>query len=309
MSELKLTNFKLPFWKTLRIYLSIAFGISLYVVAWTIFLIPNHIVGGGVVGLASVIYIVTGTAIPVAASNLVINAILFCFGLYFLGKKFAVSNIYGILVTSFWFFFFQQLLAIQDIPALIKLGNAVKGGLDPAVCAIIGGVMSGIGIGIVLSNGGNSGGSDVVALILNKFYNVSLGSVIMVADALVIFSSIIIPGNDITEIVYGFLVLLAYTFTIDYVVDGRKQTYKILIFSKKNEELAEIIGNKIKRGVTFLNATGWYSKQDTKILMVVVHRQEKVKLMHFVKRIDPEAFMTVEKTEGVFGKNFDAIKK
>ena len=137
MSELKLTNFKLPFWKTLRIYLSIAFGISLYVVAWTIFLIPNHIVGGGVVGLASVIYIVTGTAIPVAASNLVINAILFCFGLYFLGKKFAVSNIYGILVTSFWFFFFQQLLAIQDIPALIKLGNAVNGGLDPSVCAII----------------------------------------------------------------------------------------------------------------------------------------------------------------------------
>ena len=169
--------------------------------------------------------------------------------------------------------------------------------------------MSAIAIGIVLSNGGNSGGSDVVALILNKFYNVSLGSVIMVADALVIFSSIIIPGNDITEIVYGFLVLLAYTFTIDYVVDGRKQTYKILIFSKKNEELAEIIGNKIKRGVTFLNATGWYSKQDTKILMVVVHRQEKVKLMHFVKSIDPEAFMTVEKTEGVFGKNFDAIKK
>ena len=309
MSELKLANFKLPFWKTLRIYLSIAFGISLYAVAWTIFLIPNHIVGGGVVGLASVIYIISGETIPVAVSNLVINAVLFCFGLYFLGKKFAVSNIYGILVTSFWFFFFQQLLAIQDIPALIKLGNAVKGGLDPAVCAIIGGVMSGIGIGIVLSNGGNSGGSDVVALILNKFYNVSLGSVIMVADALVIVSSIIIPGNDITEIVYGFLVLLAYTFTIDYVIDGRKQTYKILIFSKKNEELAEIIGNKIKRGVTFLNATGWYSKQDMKILMVVVHRQEKVQLMHFVKSIDPEAFMTVEKTEGVFGKNFDAIKK
>ena len=102
MSELKLANFKLPFWKTLRIYLSIAFGISLYAVAWTIFLIPNHIVGGGVVGLASVIYIISGETIPVAVSNLVINAVLFCFGLYFLGKKFAVSNIYGILVTSFW---------------------------------------------------------------------------------------------------------------------------------------------------------------------------------------------------------------
>ena len=105
------------------------------------------------------------------------------------------------------------------------------------------------------------------------------------------------------------MVLFTYTFTLDYVIDGRKQTYKILIFSKKNDELAEIIGNKIKRGVTFLNGTGWYSKNDVKILMVVVHRTEKVQLMHFVKSIDPEAFMTVEKTEGVFGKNFDAIKK
>ncbi|MBO6117101.1 MAG: YitT family protein [Bacteroidales bacterium] len=296
---------KISVWKTLRIYLSIALGISLYVIAWTVFLIPNHIVGGGVVGLASVIYIITSEAIPVGVSNLAINAILFCFGLYFLGKKFAISNIFGILVTSFWFMLFQQWLAIQNIPELIKLSQT----LDPAVCSLIGGVMSGIGIGIVLSNGGNSGGSDVVALILNKFYNVSLGSVIMVADALVIFSSIIIPGNDITEIVYGFLVLASYTFTIDYIVDGRKQTYKILIFSKKNEELADIIGNKIHRGVTFLNASGWYSKQDVKILMVVVHRTEKVQLMHFVKAVDPEAFMTVEKTEGVFGKNFDTIKK
>ena len=296
---------KISVWKTLRIYLSIALGISLYVIAWTVFLIPNHIVGGGVVGLASVIYIITSEAIPVGVSNLAINTILFCFGLYFLGKKFAISNIFGILVTSFWFMLFQQWLAIQNIPELIKLSQT----LDPAVCSLIGGVMSGIGIGIVLSNGGNSGGSDVVALILNKFYNVSLGSVIMVADALVIFSSIIIPGNDITEIVYGFLVLASYTFTIDYIVDGRKQTYKILIFSKKNEELADIIGNKIHRGVTFLNASGWYSKQDVKILMVVVHRTEKVQLMHFVKAVDPEAFMTVEKTEGVFGKNFDTIKK
>jgi len=309
MTDIKISNIKIPFWKVFRTYFLIAIGISFYVVAWTIFLIPNHIVGGGVVGLSSIIYIITNESIPVGASNLVINALLFCLGIYFLGKKFAISNIFGILVTSSWFFFFQQFLAIQDIPELVKLGNAVKGGLDPAICSIIGGVLSGIGIGIVLSNGGNSGGSDVVALILNKYYNVSLGSVIMVADALVIFSSIIIPGNSITEIVYGFLVLLAYTFTIDYVVDGRKQTYKILIFSKKNDELAEIIGNNIKRGVTFINGTGWYTKKDIKILMVVVHRTEKVQLMHFVKTIDPDAFMTVEKTESVFGKNFDVIKK
>ncbi len=307
MTDLKLEKFKMTVWKTLWSYLSIAIGITLYVIAWTIFLIPNHIVGGGVVGVASIVYIITG--IPVGITNFVINAVLFCFGFYFLGKKFAINNIYGIVVTSLIFLLMQQILVIQDIPALVKLGNAAKGGLDPAICSILGGVVSGIGIGIVLSNGGNSGGSDVIALILNKYYNVSLGTVIMIVDAVVICSSIIIPGNDITEIIYGFLMLVTFTFSIDYIIDGRKQTYKILVFSKKNTEIADLIGNKIKRGVTFLKATGWYSKQDTDILMVVVHKSEKVQIMHYIKTIDPEAFMTVEKTEGVFGKNFDALKK
>lgn len=274
----------------------------MYVVAWTIFLIPNHIVGGGVVGLASVIYIITG--FPTGVSTFLINAILFCFGFYFLGKQFAVSNIFSIIITSIWFIFFQEILRIQDVPAIIELGK-----MEPFVCAVIGGVFSGIGIGILLSMGGNSGGSDVIALIFNKFYNVSLGSVIMVCDAVVIMSSILIPGNGIQQIVYGIIVLISYTFTIDYIIDGRKQTYKILIFSKKNDEIADVIGNKIKRGVTFLNATGWYTKQDTKVLMVVVHRNEKVKIMQQVKQLDPECFITVEKTFGVFGKNFETLKK
>lgn len=294
-------------WKTLGTYLLIAFGLSFYVVAWTIFLIPNHIIGGGVVGLASIIYIISG--IPVGISNFGINLILFVFGVYFLGKKFAVNNIYGIVMTSLLFLIVQQWIALQDIQALQDLALKVRGGLDPFVCALIGGVMSGIGIGIVLSNGGNSGGSDVIALILNKYYNVSLGTVIMVADACVIMGSICIPGNGVTQIVYGFIVLAAYTFTIDYVVDGKRQNYKILIFSQHPQELADVIGNQLKRGVTFLNATGWYTKKDQKVLMVVVHKSEKVRIMHYIKSLDPEAFMTVEKTESVFGKNFDQIKR
>lgn len=288
-------------WTMLRRYIMIALGIMMYVVCWITFLIPNHIVGGGVVGLSSVVYIITG--FPTGITNFIINAILFCFGFYFLGKHFAVSNIYGIVVTSIEFLLFQQVLKIQDIPAVIELGK-----LDPFVCALIGGVVSGIGIGIVFTNGGNSGGSDVIALIFNKFYNVSLGSVIMVVDAIVIISSILIPGNGIQQIVYGVIVLMSFTFTIDYVIDGRKQTYKILVFSKKNEEIADVIGNEIKRGATFLNGTGWYTKQDTKILMVVVHRNEKVKVMQLIKTLDLEAFMTIEKTEGVFGKNFEKFK-
>lgn len=296
-------------WKTLGVYLIMTVGLCLYVTSWTIFLIPNHIVGGGVVGLSSIVYLISNEAIPVGVTNFAINGILFCFGFYFLGKKFAINNIFGILMTSLLFLLVQQWIGLQNFPSLHKLALKNLGGLDPFVCALIGGVMSGIGVGIVLSNGGNSGGSDVIALILNKYYNVSLGNVIMVADALVIIGSISIPGNDITQIVYGFIVLVAYTFTIDYVVDGKRQTYKILIFSKKNEQIADIIGKKLKRGVTFVNGTGWYTKKDVKILMVVVHRRDKVQLMQFIKSLDPEAFMTVEKTESVFGLNFDKIKK
>ncbi|MCF0210252.1 MAG: YitT family protein [Bacteroidales bacterium] len=288
-------------WNILRRYILIALGIMMYAVAWIIFLIPNHIVGGGVVGLSSVVYIITG--FPTGVTNFIINAILFCLGFYFLGKQFAISNIYGIIVTSIIFVLLQEVLKIQDWPAVVELGK-----LEPFVCALIAGVMSGIGIGIVFANGGNSGGSDVLALIFNKFYNVSLGSVIMVVDAMVILSSILIPGNGIQEIVYGVIVLISFTYTIDYIIDGRKQTYKILVFSKKNDEIADIIGNEIKRGVTFLNGTGWYTKQDTKVLMVVCHRNEKVKLLRLIKNIDPQAFMTVEKTEGVFGQNFETFK-
>lgn len=289
-------------WEILRKYIIFALGISMYVISWVVFLIPNHIIGGGVTGLASVIYITTG--FPTGVANFMINLILFCFGFYFLGKQFAISNVYGIVVTSLWFILFQQVLKIQDIPAIIELGK-----MEPFICAVIGGVFSGIGIGILLSMGGNSGGSDVIALIFNKFYNVSLGNVIMVCDGIVILSSLLIPGNGIQQIVYGIIVLVTYTFTIDYIIDGRKQTYKILVFSKKNNEIADVIGNEIKRGVTFLNATGWYSKQESKVLMVVVHRREKVQIMQQIKQLDPEAFMTVEKTEGVFGKNFDSLKK
>ncbi|MCK9163504.1 MAG: YitT family protein [Bacteroidales bacterium] len=279
-------------------YSMIALGIFMYAFAWSVFLIPKSIVGGGVVGIASIIYIITG--FPVGISNFVINIILLLIGFKILGGKFGLNTVIGSLIASFSFLFLQQGIDIQHYFDLNKF--------DPFMSAVIGGAISGLGIGLCFAHGGNSGGSDVVALIYTKYRNVSPGSVIFVIDAIVIISSIIIPANSIESIIYGFIVMAVFTYSIDLVIEGNKQSYQILVFSQNNRTIADAIGKDIKRGVTLLNGEGWYSKQDQKVLVVIARKAEKVDILRVIKQIDPTAFISIGKTQGVFGKNFDDIK-
>ena len=279
-------------------YSMIALGIFMYAFAWSVFLIPKSIVGGGVVGIASIIYIITG--FPVGISNFVINIILLLIGFKILGGKFGLNTVIGSLIASFSFLFLQQGIDIQHYFDLNKF--------DPFMSAVIGGAISGLGIGLCFAHGGNSGGSDVVALIYTKYRNVSPGSVIFVIDAIVIISSIIIPANSIESIIYGFIVMAVFTYSIDLVIEGNKQSYQILVFSQNNRTIADAIGKDIKRGVTLLNGEGWYSKQDQKVLVVIARKAEKIDILRVIKQIDPTAFISIGKTQGVFGKNFDDIK-
>jgi uncharacterized membrane-anchored protein YitT (DUF2179 family) len=290
---------KTPTSKVVGQYILIVVGIMMYCFAWSVFLIPKHIIGGGVVGLASVVYIITG--IPVGISNFVFNFILLAIGFKILGSKFGINTIVGIIASSLSFILLQQVIGIQNLIDSSKF--------DPFMSTIIGAMMSGVGIGFCFTSGGNSGGSDIIALIVTKYYNVNPGRIISIVDALVILSSLIIPGNGFESIVYGFVVLGVYTYTIDFVIEGRKQSYQITVFSQKNDEIADAIGNQIKRGVTLLNGWGWYSKKDQKVLLVIAQRTDKVAIMRLIKSIDPQAFISVSKTEGVFGKNFDTLKK
>lgn len=279
-------------------YFMIALGIFMYAFAWSVFLIPKSIVGGGVVGIASIIYIMTG--FPVGISNFAINIILLLIGFKVLGGKFGLNTIIGSLIASLSFLFLQQGIDIQQYFDLTKF--------DPFMSAVIGGAISGVGIGLCFSNGGNSGGSDVIALMYTKYHNVSPGSVIFVIDAIIIVSSIIIPANSIESIIYGFIVMAVFTYSIDLVIEGNKQSYQILVFSKENRAIADAIGKDIKRGVTLLHGEGWYSKQDQNVLIVISRKAEKVEIMRVIKEIDPTAFISIGKTQGVFGKNFDDIK-
>ena len=292
---------KRPVWKIVMQYLFIVLGIMLYCFSWTVFLVPKHIIGGGVVGLATIVYYLPG--FPMGITTFVVNGILLIIGYRILGGKFGLNTIIGMTIASLSLILFQQVLEVNNME-YFKFEN-----MELFTRAVLGGALSGIGIGICFVNGGNSGGSDIIALIVTKYRNVSPGSVILVVDAIVIAGTLLVPnGLGVEGMVYCYIVLITFTYTLDLVVEGRKQTYQITIMSQLNEQIADAIGNEVKRGVTLLNGWGWYTKKDQKVLLVIAQKKDKVEIMRLVKAIDPNAFISVAKTQGVYGKNFDTIK-
>ena len=300
MGKINLVGDK-PIWKFVLQYILIVIGIMLYCFSWSVFLVPAHIIGGGVVGLATIVFYLT--SIPIGVTNFVVNGILLIIGYRILGGKFGLNTIIGMVTASLSLILFQQILEVQNMDCF-KFEI-----MELVTRAILGGVVSGIGIGICFINGGNSGGSDIIALIVTKYRNVSPGSVILIVDAFVIASTLLVPdGLGVEGMVYCYIVLVAFTYTLDLVVEGQKQTYQITIMSQLNEQIADAIGNEVKRGVTLLNGWGWYSKKDQKVLLVIAQKKDRVEIMRLVKTIDPNAFISVAKTQGVYGKNFDTIK-
>jgi uncharacterized membrane-anchored protein YitT (DUF2179 family) len=278
--------------KTVRSYTIITIGLFINAVSWNAFLIPSKIVGGGVTGLATLIYFATD--IPMAVSYLVINAVLILLALKILGKNFGIKTIYAILVLTLFF---------SIIPQFIKepLVN------DRFMAAIIGGILGGLSIGMVFTQGGSSGGTDIIALIINKYRNISPGRILLVCDVIIIASSYFI-FKSIETIVYGYVTMGVFSYVIDLVIMGAKQSVQIFIFSKQNQEIADRIGKDIGRGVTIIKGQGWYTKTDTDILMVIVRKYEIQNIFKTVKEIDKDAFISLANAMGVYGKGFDNIK-
>ena len=285
--------------KTIMSYIVITFGIFLYTFGWSAFLIPSQIIGGGVSGMSSIIFFISGESIPVGITNLVINAILFLIALKLLGAKFGLNTIYDILVSSGFFILLQQGIEIQNLLDITKF--------DPFMCAIIGGGLAGAGIGLAFTMGGNSGGTDIVALIINKYYNISPGKVIMYLDIVIIGCSFFV-SHEIENVVYGYVQMAVMTYALDLVIDGSKQSYQIMVFSQFTKDIADRIGNEVGRGVTLLNGWGWFSKSDQKVLLVIARKVDKQLIMEIIQNTDPKAFISVAKVQGVYGKNFEKLK-
>ena len=270
-----------------------AFALSLYVFSWTAFLIPNEITAGGVTGLSTILNYAFG--LPISLTYLVLNAVLLIAGTLIMGKGFGFKTIFCVLVSSLYFEIFPHIPWVSDID-------------DNLINSIIGGAMSACGIAIVFSQGGSTGGIDIIALVINKYKEVSPGKVFMIADLLIISSILFLPGKSLQDLVYGYVVTFAFSYTVDYILTGSKQSVQMLIITNKYEEIANKLCYEMDKGVTAINSIGWYKKSESMIIMVVTRKDKMYEVMSAVKEVDNRAFLTVSTVMGVYGEGFDEVK-
>lgn len=298
--------------RTVKEYTLITLGMLLFVLGWSVFLVPNHLIGGGVTGLSSVIQYATGGVIKMGYSYFVINIILLVIALFILGSSFGVKTVYATVIASIGLNIFQDIIPMEICQAL-----AIDNG--KLMSSIMGGILIGVGIGLCMIQGGSTGGTDIIALIVNKYRNVSPGKVIMYVDVIIILSSLFVPFENtegeimqftekLTTIVYAFILVSITGFVLDMTISGMKQSVQVFILSKKHDEIADAITMDMHRGVTVLDGMGWYSKEHTQVLMVLTRKYDLNLLLRYIKQIDPDAFLSVSSVSGVYGKGFESIK-
>lgn len=288
-------------------YIMIIVGIFMYAFAFCAFILPHKIVMGGLTGVGTLVYFATNEAIPVAATQYALNLILLGFAFKIVGKTFVIRTIFGATVISM----------------AIGVGEAFFMGLghpiieDISMSAILGAILCGLGVGIVLIHNGSTGGTDIVASMVNKLSNVSIGRAMVITDMVIVSSSIFLPFDGtvgerlearIPIMVYGYVVTFVASYCCDMIVVGNRQAVQFIIFSREWQQIADAVNNEAKRGVTVLDGEGWYSKKPIKILMVWCRKIEAPGIMRLVKGIDDDAFITQGAVNGVFGKGFDMYK-
>lgn len=291
-------------------YAFVTFGVISYALGWTIFLLPNNLVGGGVSGFASIVYYATN--IPMGITYFILNVLLLIIGTKILGTGFGGKTIYAIFMTAIMLSIMPKL-----IPGDFIHEFAVSNG--KLICTVLGGIIAGFGIGLSISQGGSTGGTDIVALVWCKFHPASPGRVILIIDVGIILSSLLFPSytesgeilpfaEKLAVVVYGLIQVTVSGYAVDLYLSGSKQSVQAFIFTKKVNEMADAIAFDMKRGVTVIPAKGWYSKEEKQIVMVVTRKADLNLLLRYVKTIDPDAFLSVSSVMGVYGQGFDTIK-
>lgn len=284
--------------KIFKVYSILTVGVFLYAFSWIAFIIPKGIAGGGVTGISSIIYYATNELIPISLSYLVINVVLLAVGTMIMGKGFGFKTIYCILCASLMFEVlpqFEWITTLSDIP-------------DKFINAIIGGGLSAFGIAAIFMQGGSTGGTDIIAIIVSKYTDNSPGKIFMYCDLLIIGSIFVLPGKGLQDIVYGYIVMVSFTYLLDQLLTGSKQSVQIIIFSSKYKEIGDMLTTEMNRGVTALNSVGWYSKQEGKVLIVIARKAQLPQITAGIKEVDSKAFISVCSAMGVYGEGFDVVK-
>lgn len=283
-------------------YFLISFGTLLYCMAWCSFLIPNGISAGGLTGACTILQFATNGAIPVANSFFVMNVILLIMGVMVLGNAFGLKTVYAILLSSLLLKVLPDYHFLEAIPGnFLFIDNKL-------LIPVVGGLIEAVGVGIIFSHGGSTGGTDVIALIINKYWPLSPGKVYLYTDLFIIASILLVPGKSFQDMIYGYITMITFSTMLDFVLMGSKSTVQVLVFSDKSKELADHIMKNLNRGVTALKSIGCYTGKDKDVLLVIVRKSQISQLSKVIKEVDNKAFVSVAPASSVYGEGFDELK-
>ena len=303
---------RLPASHFLKDYTFITFGLLLYAIGFNCFLLPFEIVTGGVAGAGAIIFYATGFW-KVQYTYFLANAFLLVAAVKVLGWKFCVKTIYATFVLTFLlgavetFMVYLYTTRPELFPSFNAHVNLPQLTDNAFMSTIFGAGICGVGTGLVFGRGGSTGGTDIIASIINKYKNLSLGTVMMLCDVLIISSSLLLPGRNLLQLLYGFTALIVCNLMVDFVYNRGRQSVQFFIISQKYEEIATAI-NVYHRGVTVFDARGWYTKKPSKVLLVMAKKRESSNIFAIIQAIDPQAFVTQTLAAGVFGDGFDAMR-
>ena len=287
-------------WKVVKEYFLMFFGMMMYSFGWIGCVLPANGMGGGAAGLSLVLCTALenlGLQVQIGTMVFFINAVLLLVAGFIVGWNFGVKTIFCVLVISVGMNFWQGVL---------PEGNFL--GVDNLLSIVMGGILAGTGIALCFTQGGSTGGTDIVAMIINKYRTISYGKILIYSDFVIIASSLLV-GKGSSAVIYGYVLTAVVGYTVDMIMAGNQQSSQVLIITHDYEKMADAIARNIHRGVTLIDSQGWYSKEQTKMVMVVCRKRETAMILKFVKTIDPDAFMTVGSVMGVYGKGFQAINK
>ncbi|HOJ37471.1 MAG TPA: YitT family protein [Ignavibacteriales bacterium] len=275
-----------------RSYVIVTIGLIITAAGIAIFLVPAKIIGGGLSGISTILYY--SLNIPIGISYFIMDMILLIISIRILSVHFAIKTFYISTVMSFFLGLFQYLVKEPIVQ-------------DNFLATVIGASLMGAGVGLCIHEGGSTGGTDVIGLIISKYKNIKTATIFLYIDAIIIALSYFVI-RDVEKLVYGYVALAIGTYALDLVLEGFQQSYQLFIFSNHPEEICNAISEEIGRGITILYGKGWYTQQDKEIIVTVIRRVELHDTIKIVKRIDPNAFISINHTVGVFGEGFAKIK-
>ena len=290
MEKLRAFSLKKFYWKD---YLTILLGTFMYALGVTQFIMPHKFVLGGLTGIAVLFNYAFG--LPVSVQVLVMNAILLLIAYRTLGSEFLVKTVVGVASLSFFIGMFESF----QLPTIMTQ--------EPLMAGLIGSIVAGSGVGLVMSVNGSTGGTDIIILIINKYRNVTPGRMMLFIDMVIVTSSFVL-FRSVETIVYGIIIIAVISTSVDWILNGIRQSVQFFIVSQRYEDIANEINIQLNRGCTVLDGTGWYTQKPQKVLLVMAKRSESNSIFRLVKSIDSSAFISQANVNGVYGKGFDRMR-